>query len=187
MSTLPTALSELQIRLWVILADGEWHDAHEVVDTLARAVPLGPAYRYTEHARERNSQRRHGAVQPRTYEPDPVTIAKSGQRGIALRLVTSSAKAGRIELDPPELTRGHWQHRAAIRTRWIGPALGVTIDSSDGRLRELADLHRPDEDGRCAECGTPWECRSSQIIRRLPDPTTPISDEPLPTASDGSP
>lgn len=74
-----------------LLADGAWHDREEAVALMVPHVPPGQAYRRAEQSRKRMT-----SGGPRTIGDEQSAIT-TGRRSIAVKLITSRAKRGRIE------------------------------------------------------------------------------------------
>lgn len=164
MTRTPVALT---LRLWELLADGEWHDARQVRAILAADIPDGEAIRFNETVRAHNSS---DAPPSRIYAISRADAARSGRRAITQRVINGARRVGRVETDPVKTTRQMWEdEKQAIRIRWRpdAPPLGVysdPIDSHGRRLRTIAADHHPvGESGLCAECGHPWQCRTYQL------------------------
>lgn len=152
------------LKLWELLADGGWHDAHEIVDLIGRTVAPGVAKRAAQHGFNSASARKNGGrPQPRTRPISDERLITIGQRAIAVETISNSRRTGRVELDPAAPGRRAWQHRDPIRIRWIGQPLGVVVEPADvtelrATLAHIRNRHHDDGTGLCAECGHPWEC-----------------------------
>lgn len=94
-------------KVLTILADGQWHPLHEIVDQLAVMMPPGAAYRRSEQGRRRRQRARNMPVTERQRGDKDSAIA-AGQRIAAREVVRGLRDRGRVE----ERTRGGKEVRA---------------------------------------------------------------------------
>ena len=92
------------------LSSGEWVDGLHVVRQAMRVIPPGEASRHALQVRSHDH--------PDDGNAPPIDeLIRSGRRTIARNAVMGAVTRGRIEMDPPELTRSHWRGEMAWKLR----------------------------------------------------------------------
>lgn len=79
-----------------LLADGDWHDADELINTMVAAIPPGVAYRAGEKSRV--NSRSWGTPGARKFG-DQQTAAAAGARRIATSLLATRVARATVERD----------------------------------------------------------------------------------------
>lgn len=68
-----------------VLADGAWHDHHQVVEAMMPAIPPGQAFRHAERRRAAKA-RTAGKARARTVG-DETTAVAAGARALSTKLI----------------------------------------------------------------------------------------------------
>lgn len=79
-----------------VLADGAWHDYHQVVEAMMPAVPPGVAFRHAERRRAQHQTRTVGTARARTVG-DETTAVAAGARSLSTRLIRALRVDGSLE------------------------------------------------------------------------------------------
>lgn len=102
---------DIHLELTRLMADGRWHDYHEMLGKAAKTVQPGAAIRACERNRAQREARRHGEFRPRSR---PMSTAEQIRTG-ARQMVQSVMLNKSFEIDPPGKVKAGTRKRIRLR------------------------------------------------------------------------
>jgi hypothetical protein len=102
---------DIHLELTRLLADGRWHDYHEMLGKAAKIVQPGAAIRTCERNRAMREARRHGEFRPRSRPMSTAEQIRTGARQMVQTVMLNKS----FEIDPPGKVKAGTRKRIRLR------------------------------------------------------------------------